>query len=369
MIHNIPGAKTMTDIWSPIQVGRMNLPNRAAMAPMTRSRALYDGTPSDIAAEYYAQRASLGLLITEGTQPSEDGQGYLNTPGIHTAKHVEGWRAISTAVHDAGGRLFIQLMHVGRMSHPDNTPHHRQAVAPSAIAPGVDMFTAKGPLPIPEPRALSRQDITAVVGDFVRAARLAIEAGADGVEIHGANGYLLQQFFAPNANHREDDYGGSIENRFRFALEVTRAVAEAIGADRTAIRLSPGMPLGGLEEGPEGPELYRQLVSELDDLGLAFLHLVHIGDEAMLASLRAAWSGVLIVNRAGAGRERIGQDLAAGTADMESFGQMVLANPDFAERIRSGAPLNEARKALFYTGGSAGYIDYPTLSVAEAAAA
>jgi NADPH2 dehydrogenase len=359
----------MTDIFTPIQVGRMQLANRMAMAPMTRGRALLDGTPSDMTVDYYAQRASLGLLVTEGTQPSADGQGYLNTPGIHTGKHVEGWRKVSTAVHEAGGRLFIQLMHVGRMSHPDNTPHHGQALAPSAIAPGVDIFTATGPQPIPEPRALTRDDITTVIGDFVHAARLAIEAGADGVEIHGANGYLLQQFFAPNANQRADEYGGSIENRTRFALQVTRAVADAIGADRTAIRLSPGMTLGGLDEGPEGSDLYRRLVTEVDGLGLAYLHLVHIGDEALLADLRAAWRGVLIVNRAGGDRDRIGQDLAAGLADVESFGQMVLANPDFPRRIKAGAPLNEPRKELFYTGGAAGYTDYPALSDVEAEAA
>jgi NADPH2 dehydrogenase len=175
----------MADIWTPIELGGTRLANRMAMAPMTRGRALDDGTPADMAVDYYAQRASLGLLITEGTQPSEDGQGYLNTPGIHTGDHVKGWRKVTTAVHKQGGRLFIQLMHVGRMSHPDNTPHHRQPVAPSAIAPGVDIFTRKGPLPAPVPRALTREDIAAVTKDFVHAARLAIEAGADGVEIHG----------------------------------------------------------------------------------------------------------------------------------------------------------------------------------------
>jgi 2,4-dienoyl-CoA reductase-like NADH-dependent reductase (Old Yellow Enzyme family) len=358
----------MTDIWSPIQVGGMHLPLRTAMAPMTRGRALPDGTPGDISAEYYAQRAGLGLLITEGTQPSEDGQGYLNTPGIHTDSHVQGWRKISTAVHDKGGRLFIQLMHVGRMSHPDNTPHHRQPVAPSAVAPKAQMFTMKGMLPIPEPRALSREEIAAVTLEFVQAARLAIEAGADGVEIHGANGYLIQQFIAPNANQREDEYGGSIDNRIRFALEVTRAVADAIGPDRTAIRLSPGLNLGDLDEGPEGPELYRRLVAELDELGLAYLHLVHIGDEALLTDLRKAWHSTLILNRAGGGRERVGQDVAAGTADMESYGQMVLANPDFVKRIRTGAPLNEPRKELLYAGGAAGYTDYPTLELEPQAA-
>jgi 2,4-dienoyl-CoA reductase-like NADH-dependent reductase (Old Yellow Enzyme family) len=356
----------MTNIWSPIEVGSMGLPNRMAMAPMTRSRAHPDGTPSALAIDYYAQRAGLGLLITEGTQPSEDGQGYLNTPGIHTTAHVEGWRKIGAAVHEAGGHLFIQLMHVGRMSHPANTPHGRKPVAPSAVAPGVNMFTAHGLVPIPEPRAMTREDIATTTRDFAAAARRAIEAGADGVEIHGANGYLLQQFMAPNANLRDDEYGGNIENRIRFTLEVTRAVVGAIGAERTAIRLSPGGSLGGLDEGPEGPELYRRLVAELNSLGLAYLHLVQTGDETLLADLRKAWSGVLMVNRAGLGRERIGQDVAAGLADMESYGQMVLANPDFVERIWSKAPLNVADKAKFYGGGAEGYTDYPTLAPTEA---
>ena len=359
----------MTDIWSPVQVGRMRLPHRMAMAPMTRGRALPDGTPSEISADYYAQRASVGLLVTEGTQPSEDGQGYLRTPGIHTAAHVEGWRRVSTAVHEAGGRLFIQLLHVGRMSHPDNTPHHRQPLAPSAVAPRAEMFTERGMLPIPEPRALSRAEIRAAVDDFAEAARLAIDAGADGVEIHGANGYLVQQFFAPNANLRTDEYGGSIENRIRFALEVARAVADTIGADRTAIRLSPGSRLGDVDEGSEGPELYRRLVAELDPIGLAYLHLVHDGDQARLSELRGGWRNTLMVNRPGASREHIGEQVAAGTADMESFGQMILANPDFVDRIRSGAPLNEPRKELFYTGGANGYTDYPALQGREAEAA
>jgi 2,4-dienoyl-CoA reductase-like NADH-dependent reductase (Old Yellow Enzyme family) len=359
----------MTNIWSPIAVGDMHLSNRMAMAPMTRGRALPDGTPSDISADYYKQRASLGLLITEGTQPSEDGQGYLNTPGIYTDSHVQGWRKISDAVHGAGGRMFIQLMHVGRMSHPDNTPHHRQPVAPSAIAPGVDMFTPKGLMPAPTPRALAREDIAGVIDNFVQAALRAIEAGADGVEIHGANGYIIQQFFAPNANHRTDEYGGSIANRIRFALEVTRAVAAAIGAERTGIRLSPGMTLGGLAEGPEGPALYARLVAELDKLGLAYLHLVHIGDEELLAATRRAWTGTLIVNRAGGARERIGKDVEAGLADIESFGQMVLANPDFAERIKTDAQLNEPRKDLYYYGGRDGYTDYPSLRDLVATAA
>ncbi len=273
----------MTSIWDPIRIGNMALEHRFAMAPMTRSRAGADGTPSPLAAEYYAQRASLGLLITEGAQPSDDGQGYLNTPGIYTDAHVAGWRRLAQAVHTGGGHLVIQLMHVGRMSHPDNTPHHRQPVAPSAIAPGVKMFTARGMLDIPEPRALSVGEIEATVHDFAHAARQAIAAGADGVEIHAANGYLIQQFFAPNANVRGDRYGGPTQNRTRFAFEVARAVSDAIGPERTGIRISPGSTLGGIDEGPEARALYRRLVPALAELGLAYLHVPMVAMKSCLA--------------------------------------------------------------------------------------
>ncbi|MDE2331202.1 MAG: alkene reductase [Bradyrhizobium sp.] len=350
-----------THTFTPVRLGRHVLPNRLVMSPMTRSRARPDGTPGELAAEYYAQRASVGLIVAEGTQPSDDGQGYLTTPGIYTAAHVAGWKKVTTAVHDRGGRIFIQLMHAGRMSHPDNTPHHRQAVAPSAIAPASQMFTATGMKDIPAPRALSAEDIRQTVGDFRHAARAAVEAGADGVEIHGANGYLIQQFFAPNANTRTDQYGGSIENRARFAIEVAKAVAEEIGADRTAIRLSPGSTLGGLDEGTSGPDLYRYLVAQLDKLGLAYIHVMHSGDDRLIADLRARWKQALILNRPGRPRDQIGADVAAGLADLEAYGQMVLANPDFVARLKSDAPMNKPDYATFFGGAAQGYIDYPAL--------
>jgi N-ethylmaleimide reductase len=352
----------MTDIWTPIKVGAIDLPHRLAMAPMTRSRAKADGTPGDLAVLYYGQRAGLGLLVSEGTQPSDDGQGYLTTPGIYTDAHVEGWRGVAAAVHAKAGHLFIQLMHVGRMSHPDNTPHHRQALAPSAIAPGVGMHTLAGHQQIPEPRAMTVAEISQAVDDLVLAARRAVEAGADGVEVHAANGYLIHQFLAPNANQRTDAYGGPVGNRIRFALEVTRAVAEAIGPERTGIRISPGAKLGGLDEGPESAALYSSLVAELDGLGLAYLHMVQLGNETLLADIRKIWRGVLMVNRAGHRRDQIGADIAAGMADIESYAQMALANPDLVERIRTDAVLNEVRKAQFYGGGAEGYTDYPTLA-------
>ncbi len=352
---------------TPIRVGRHTLPNRLVMAPMTRSRASVDGEPGELAAEYYAQRASVGLIVAEGTQPSDDGQGYLATPGIYTPAHVAGWRRVTTAVHDKGGRIFIQLMHAGRMSHPDNTPHHRQGVAPSAIAPATQMFTAKGLQDIPAPRALSTKEVRQTVADFRNAARCAIEAGADGVEIHGANGYLVQQFFAPSANTRTDEYGGSIENRVRFAIEVVTAITEEIGADRTAIRLSPGTPMWGIDEGAEGPALYRYLVAELDKLGLAYLHIVNYGNEELVGDIRGLSKQPLILNRPGRPRDQIGADVVAGLADLESYGQMVLANPDFVARLETGALLNEADQASFFGGATQGYTDYPALnSVASA---
>lgn len=355
-------------VFTPVQVGRYTLANRLVMAPMTRSRAAFDGTPGASAATYYAQRASVGLIVTEGTQPSDDGQGYLTTPGIYTDAHVAGWRAVSDAVHARGSRLFIQLMHVGRLSHPDNTPHHRQGVAPSAIGSGARMFTPAGLQEAPVPRAMSIDDIRQTITDFRFAARRAIEAGADGVEIHGANAYLVQQFLAPSANTRTDAYGGSIENRARFAIEVAQAIAEEIGADRTAIRLSPGTTLWGIEEGPEGPALYRHLVAELAKLGLAYLHVMHMGDEALLADIRKLWTGPLMLNRSGRAREQIGSDLSAGLADLESYGQMVLANPDFVERLKADAPMNPADRNSFFGGGDTGYIDYPSLAAASTGA-
>jgi 2,4-dienoyl-CoA reductase-like NADH-dependent reductase (Old Yellow Enzyme family) len=347
----------------------MQLSHRLAMAPMTRSRAKPDGTPGDLAPEYYAQRASMGLLITEGTQPSDDGQGYLTTPGIYTASHVEGWKRVAAAVHREGGKLFVQLMHVGRMSHPDNTPHHRQPVAPSAIAPGAKMFTVKGMQDIPEPRALSTEEVKATVGDFRHAARMAVDAGADGVEIHGANGYLVHQFLAANANRRTDAYGGSIENRARFAVEVADAIAREIGPERTGIRISPFVPSGGIAEGPETGDVYRHLVSELDKLGLAYLHLMHTGDEALAKDIRARWTNALLVLRPGRALSAVEDDLKSGLADVVPVGRWALANPDFVERYRDGAPLNEADPTTFYAGAARGYVDYPRLPVAAVAAA
>lgn len=247
-----------------------------------------DGTPGNLAADYYMQRASVGLIVTEGTQPSDDGQGYPATPGIYTDAHIAGWQKVTAAIHARGAHVFFQLMHAGRMSHPDNTPHHRQAVAPSAIAPGEQIFTLSGMKDVPVPRALLTKEISGTIDEYRHAARCAIEAGGDGVEIHGV-AYLIHQFLALSTNNRADQYGGSMANRARFAIEVVQAVVAEIGADRTGIRLSPGFTGMGLSHGDEGPDLYRYLVAELDKLGLAYLHIVHYGDEALLYDLRKLW--------------------------------------------------------------------------------
>ena len=358
---------TLSQALTPLRLGRLTLSNRLVMAPMTRSRAKPDGTPGDLAAGYYSQRASVGLIVGEGTQPSDDGQGYLTTPGSYTPAHIAGWKEVTAAVHGKGGHIFLQLMHVGRMSHPDNTPHHRQPVAPSAIPPKTPMFTAKGMQDIPTPRALTTEEVRQSVSDFRVSARCAVEAGADGVEIHGANGYLVQQFLATSANIRTDEYGGSIANRARFAIEVAKAIADEIGADRTAIRLSPGLTMWGIDEGADGPALYRHLVEELDELRLAYLHVIDTGNEPLLRDIRSLWKQPLVLNRPGRPREKIGADIASGLADLESYAQMVLANPDFVARLKANAPMNTADRATFFGGDAKGYTDYPALDAAESA--
>ena len=351
----------MKKLFEEVRIGDVILKNRLGMSPMTRNRALPDGTPGELAAEYYGQRASFGLIISEGTQPSDDGQGYLNTPGIYTPSHIEGWKKITSRVHNEGGRIFIQLMHAGRVSHPDNTPHHRQAVAPSAIAPGTEMFTAEGMKDIPTPRELGQNEIKEVIQEFRTAAAAAIEAGADGVEIHGANGYLIQQFLSENSNHRQDAYGGSIENRARFAIEVTKAVIDEIGAEKTGIRFSPQGTLNGIEEGDTNIEMYRYLIGELNKLNLAYLHIMHFGNEPLLQEIRQLWTQPLVVNRAGRPLEQLTVDLDNDLADVATVGIWALANPDFIERIKKNAPLNEPDVTKLYVGGAQGYTDYPKM--------
>jgi N-ethylmaleimide reductase len=331
------------------------------MAPMTRNRSTLEGVPTPLNVTYYAQRAAdAALIITEGVQPSADGQGYLRTPGIHTEAQIAGWRQAVEAVHDAGGKIFVQLMHVGRIGHPTNTPHGRTPVAPSAVRAAGTIVTASGPAEHPVPRELPTAEVTEVVDEFRRAAAGAMAAGADGVEIHGGNGYLVHQFLAPNTNLRADEYGGSIENRARFAFEVAESVAAEIGSARTGIRLAPGNPFNDMSE-PDPKPLYEHLTERLAGLNLAYLHVVHNGDEETVSAMRAAWPHAMLVNRA---RTELGSrlaDLDTGLADAITVGAMHIANPDLATRLRSGAELNTPDPTTFYGGDSRGYTDYPTL--------
>jgi len=350
----------MEKLWTAVKVGRLTLPNRLGMAAMTRNRARPDSVLTGLNATYYAQRSSFGLIISEGTQPSDDGQGYLATPGIYTDAQIAGWRVVTDAVHAANGRMFIQLMHVGRISHPDNTPHGHQSVAPSAVRPAGMMFTATGPHEMPEPRELSIDEIRATIRDYRHAAASAIAAGADGVELHGANGYLIHQFLSDNANLRTDQYGGSLRNRVRFAVEVATAVADEIGADRTGIRISPGNPFNDIIE-TNTAGLYSALVEELAPLNLAYLHVVHVGDDEPLRRFRKAWPSALFVNRPGRPREDIDIDVNSDLADVATVATFALANPDLIHRLKSAAPLNEPDAATFYGGDEHGYTDYPFL--------
>jgi N-ethylmaleimide reductase len=357
----------MPTLFEPITLGDLTLPNRLAMAPMTRDRAGADGTPTELNAQYYAQRATVGLIISEATQPSDEGQGYILTPGIYTTAHVAGWKRVTDAVHQAGGRIFVQIMHVGRIAHPENTLHGTQSVAPSAVKPNGQMFTMKGPQDMPEPRALTTKEIIAIIADYRHAARCAVDAGADGIEIHGANGYLVHQFLGDTTNVRTDVYGGSVENKIRFAVEIAKAVAEEIGAQRVGFRISPGNPFNDMSE-KNSAQIYPALIEALGALNLAYLHVVHIGDEPLLDALRAGWPNVLIVNRVGRPVEKIGTDVADGRADIASIGTFALANPDLVARLKSGEPLNPADPSTFYGGNEKGYTDYPTIDAVVGAA-
>ena len=356
----------MPDLFDPLNVKNWNLPHRLVMAPLTRNRATEGMVPGDLAVEYYAQRASAGLIITEGTQPSAVGQGYLDTPGIHTPEQVDGWRRVADAVHAKGGRIVVQLMHAGRIAHPDNKDG-LETIAPSALAAPNEMFTADGPKPHPVPRALETDEIPGIVEDFVHAAQSAIEAGLDGVEVHSANGYLLHQFLAPGSNERTDSYGGSPENRARLTVEVTRAVAEAIGPERVGIRISPAHNIqGATEEDPADVEAtYTALVQGIAPLGLAYLSVLADPSLDLVQGLRKEFGGVLIAND-GFGRlttrETAQAVLDDDLADAVAVGRLYLANPDLPARWQSGADLNEPNPDTFYGGGAEGYTDYPSLA-------
>lgn len=342
------------------------LANRVVMAPMTRSRAYGPGaTPTDLMVTYYAQRASAGLIVTEGTQPSVVGQGYPDTPGLHSQEQVEAWRPVTGAVHAAGGKIFAQLMHAGRVGDPDLLPGDMIPVGPSAVTPAGQIYTHAGMKPHEEPHALTEDEVLETIADFANAARNAIAAGFDGVEIHGANGYLVQQFLATNANQRTDAWGGSVQGRTRFAVEVARAVVEAIGAERTGIRLSPGTALADIAE-TDVEATYTSLIAQLAELDLVYVHIMEApGQRDLVKTLRAAWPNTLILNPFTA-NEATGPDaldlIDDGTADLISFGALFLANPDLPERLRLGGPFNTADRSTSFGGDHRGYTDYAPLA-------
>ena len=355
------------DLFTPIEVGPYTLPNRIVMAPMTRNRAGPGNAPRDLNVEYYRQRASAGLIIAEGSQISPQGVGYPDTPGIYSAEQVAGWKHITEAVHAKGGHIFLQLWHVGRISHPALQPGGALPVAPSAIKPAGEAMTYEGPKAFVEPRAMELDEIHGIINDYLVAAKNAHDAGFDGVEIHGANGYLLDQFLRDGSNRRNDKYGGAIKNRVRLLLEVTEAVTSVWGEGRVGVRISPLQPFNDMHD--SNPEaLFSYLVQQLNNFELAYLHVTEMGKESPgtagpvfdLLKLRNIYRGVYITN-AGYEQQRANAALAAGEADMVAFGVLFIANPDLPERFAANAPLNTPDPETFFGGNAEGYTDYPAL--------
>jgi N-ethylmaleimide reductase len=365
----------MKSLFEPVQVGSLHLPNRIVMAPLTRNRAP-DAIPTPLMAEYYAQRAGAGLIISEATAITHQGQGYADVPGLYGTEQLDGWKRVTRAVHERGGRIYCQLWHVGRVSHVDLQPQGQKPVAPSAIAAKTKTYLihqGKGTfVATSEPRALDAEEIPGIVRDFRHAARNAIAAGFDGVEVHGANGYLLDQFLKSSSNHRTDDYGGSIQNRARFLLEVMREVCEEVGRERVGLRLSPVTPANDVVD-DDPHKLFDYVVRQLAPLGIAYLHLIEgatggprevegrpFDYGTMLHAWRAAGAkGAWMVNN-GYDRKLAEQALAQG-ADLVAFGRLFIANPDLVQRLRTNAAFNPLVKETLYGGGAAGYTDYPAL--------
>ena len=366
----------MSTLFDPVQVGAIALANRIVMAPLTRNRAP-DAIPTPLMTTYYTQRASAGLLITEATAISQQGQGYSDVPGLYAQEQVDGWKAITKSVHDAGGKIVTQLWHVGRISHSELQPHFGKPVAPSAATANAKTVLIKDGVPVfvatSDPRALELEEIPGIVQDYRHAALSAIAAGFDGVEIHAANGYLIDQFLKTDSNRRTDDYGGSIQNRARFLLEVMAAVTDAIGGDRTGIRLSPVTPANDAHDANPQP-LFEHVVRELAPMKLAYLHLIEgstggprevperpFDYVALKAAYRnASGQGAWMVNN-GYDLPLSEQALKDG-ADLVAYGRSFISNPDLVARLQAGGPFNKAERATFYGGGAKGYTDYPTLT-------
>ncbi|MCE9598116.1 MAG: alkene reductase [Spirochaetia bacterium] len=358
----------MSDVlFSPFKLGAVELKNRIVMSPMTRSRSI-GNVPGDLVAKYYAQRATAGLIITEGTAPSPNGLGYARIPGIFSDAQVAGWKAVTDAVHAKGGHIFLQMMHTGRVGHPGNLPANAEVIGPSSVKVTGEMWTdANGNQPYPEPRSMTVADIKSTIGEYVTSAKNAIKAGFDGVELHGANGYLIDQFLNPAANQRTDEYGGDPVKRNRFAVEVAAAVADAIGKERVGIRLSPFGVFNSTTIFPEIESQYGALAKSLSDIGIVYIHIVDHSamgapkpEPATVAAIRSNFKGVLILS-GGYDRLRAEEDLNAGKGELVAFGRPFISNPDLVSRLKSGAALAAPDASTFYTPGEKGYTDYPAL--------
>lgn len=373
MSEPITSTGVFEDLFEPARLGPYCLKNRIVMAPLTRSRASEKGVPTPLMATYYAQRASAGLIITEGVNISPQARGYAFTPGIYDNDQIAGWRAIVDAVHAQGGRIFSQLWHVGRISHPSLQPYHAIPVAPSAIRPHVSAYTLAGYQPCITPRALTTAEIYAIVEQYRQAARHALMAGFDGVEIHAANGYLLEQFLRDSTNERKDDYGGSIEHRARLLLEVADAVASVLGSSHVGVRLSPVGTANDCALDSNAAATYAYVVDKLSTFRIGYIHIIEGSPQGPrdvaggfdLQSLRRLFKGSYIANN--------GYDLKLALdarhrdrADFIAFGRAFIANPDLVDRLQSGAPLNIPDRSTFFSGGARGYTDYPFLSAVKA---
>jgi len=376
MANRTENTEAHSDLFQPVSLGPYRLANRIVMAPLTRSRASEDGVPISLMAEYYAQRASAGLIIAEGTNISPQGRGYAFTPGIYNDAQAVGWRQVIEAVHVRGGRIFPQLWHVGRVSHPALQPGGTLPVAPSAIRPDSKSFTKTGFQACVTPRALATAEIPEIVEQYRHAARNALAAGFDGVEIHAANGYLIEQFLRDSTNKRTDAYGGSRENRARLLLDVTEAVTRVCGGQRVGIRLSPVSPVNGADLDSDPAGTYAYVVEQLNAFGLAYIHIIEGATQGPrevpggfdLHILRRSFKGLYIANN-GYDLELALEARRRNLADLISFGRLYIANPDLVERLRIGARLNVPDRATFFGGGAAGYTDYPVLTPAERDAA
>jgi N-ethylmaleimide reductase len=350
------------NLFEPFSLGNLRLQNRIVMAPMTRSRAI-GNVPNDLMAEYYGQRSSAGLIVTEGTAPSPDALGYARIPGNFSEAQVAGWRKVTAAAHSGGAKIFLQLMHTGRITHPLNLPKGAEVIAPSAVQAAGQMWTDQsGMQDFPTPRALETREIGGVIAQYVEAAKNAITAGFDGIELHGANGYLIEQFLNPGTNRRTDGYGGSVTNRNRFAVEVSAAVANAIGPGKTGIRISPFNSFNDMVgDYADIPQQFASLANELGVLKLAYIHVVAYAKvgEPLLRAIKKAFGGPIIIN-GGLDRQKAEAAFEAGYADLAAFATSFLANPDLPHRLEHALPLNTPEPSTFYTADAKGYSDYPS---------